>query len=73
MNEMAIIATRIRFRVRQNTFMIWTGFNPSSSPEMTAAKKQPVPVADNQLKSYLAASGLGLGTTGRARYTALCR
>src|SRR5580658_8270360 len=45
---------------------------PSTKPEIMAAKKQPVPVAVSQLKSYLAASGVGLETTGAARVTALC-
>src|SRR5438876_11036162 len=39
---------------------------------MIAAMKQPVPVADSQVKSKRAASGASLATTGAARDTALC-
>src|SRR5436853_1928637 len=39
---------------------------------MIAAMKHPVPVAESQLKSYRAASGVSFVTTGAARVTALC-
>src|SRR2546422_330189 len=39
---------------------------------MIAAMKHPVPVAESQLKSKRAASGVSLATTGAARDTALC-
>ena len=73
MNEIAIIASRMRTKVCQNLFISRIGLIPSSSPETMAAKKQPVPVADSQLKSYLAASGVGFVTTGADRVTALCK
>src|SRR5208283_5963740 len=71
MNEIAIMARRIRTSVRQKIFSNRTGLCPSNNPETIAAKKQPVPVAESQLKSYLAASGVGFGTTGAAREMAL--
>src|SRR5258706_10175096 len=48
-------------------------------PPTSAATKIPLPVADNQLKVKIAASGLvglpgvGVGTTGGVRTTTLCR
>ena len=67
MNEIAIIASRIRTSVRQKIFISRAGLTPSSSPATIAARKQPVPVAESQLKSYLAGSGVGLATTGADR------
>jgi hypothetical protein len=67
MNEIAIIASRMRTSVRQKTLMSRTGPSPSNNPETMAAKKHPVPVADSQLKSYRAGSAVGLDTTGAAR------
>src|SRR5580698_2282772 len=73
MNEIAIIASRIRTSVFQNVRINFTGLKPSSNPDTIAARKQPVPVAESQLKSYRAASGVGFATTGTAREIALCR
>src|SRR5208283_2095822 len=73
MNEIATIASRIRTSVRQNVLINCSGLSPSSNPETIAAKKQPVPVAESQLKSYRAASGVGFATIGAAREMALCR
>src|SRR3989441_5417900 len=73
MKEIAMTASFMRFRVDQKIFASWAGPTPSRSPATIAAKKQPVPVAESQLKSYRAASGVSLVTTGAARVTALCR
>src|SRR5580698_9370629 len=73
MNEIATMASRRRTSVLQKIFINLTGPCPSNSPEMIAEKKQAVPVAESQLKSYRAASGVGLATTGAAREIALCR
>src|SRR6266849_3003912 len=73
MKEMATTARRIRTSVRQKIFISATGLSPSTRPDRTAAKKQVVPVDESQLKSYLAASGVGSATTGAPRVTALCR
>src|SRR6266699_3079937 len=73
MKEIAIIASRIRTSVFQKILINCRGLRPSSSPETIAAKKQPVPVAESQLKSYRAASGVGFNTTGTAREMALCK
>src|SRR6266851_9526537 len=73
MKEIAITASRMRTRVRQKVFASRLGLMPSSNPDRIAARKHPVPVAESQLKSYRAASGVGLATTGTARETALCR
>src|SRR2546428_9408181 len=72
MKEIAMTASFMRFRVDQKIFASWAGPTPSRSPATIAAKKQPVPVAESQLKSYRAASGVSLVTTGAARVTALC-
>src|SRR5216683_5074045 len=53
--------------------MIFLGFSPRSTPDRRAAKKQPVPVAVNQLKSKRAASAAGFSTTGVVRDTLACR
>src|SRR5258708_33034796 len=37
-----------------------------------AARKQPVPVAENQMNGNLAPSGVGLGTTGLSREILRC-
>src|SRR5580692_5402382 len=73
MNEIAIIARRMRTRVRQNIFSNLIGLSPNNIPDTSAAKKHPLPVADSQLKSYRAPSGVGLLTTGAARVIALCK
>src|SRR5271154_1291492 len=73
MNEIAIMARRIRTSVLQKIFINFTGPCPSNNPETIAARKQPVPVAESQLKSYRAASGVGFATIGAAREIALCR
>src|SRR5437879_7677431 len=73
MKEIAMTASFMRFRVDQKIFASWAGPTPSRSPATIAAKKQPVPVAESQLKSYRAASGVSLVTTGAARVSALCR
>jgi hypothetical protein len=51
MKEIAIIASRMRTRVRQKVFISVIGLMPNSKPERIAARKQPVPVAESQLKS----------------------
>ena len=51
MNEIATMASLIRTSVRQNVFISATGLIPKSSPETSAARKQPLPVAESQLKS----------------------
>src|SRR6266566_3559316 len=72
MNEMAMTASFMRFSVCQKIFASWTGRTPRTRPAMIAAMKHPVPVAESQLKSKRAASGVSLATTGAARDTALC-
>src|SRR5205809_3914592 len=71
MKEIAMTASFMRFSVYQKIFASWTGPTPRTIPAMIAAMKQPVPVAESQLKSYRAASGVSLVTTGAARVTAL--
>ena len=61
------MASRIRTSVRQKIRASRFGESPSNNPETTAARKQLVPVPDNQLKSYRAGSGVGLATTGSER------
>src|SRR6266513_1960539 len=56
-----------------NSHPVRVNANPSTAPATIAAKKHPVPVAESQLKSYRAASGVSLVTTGAARVTARCR
>src|SRR3989454_5188726 len=73
MKEIAMTASFMRFSVDQKIWASWAGPSPSTRPATIAAKKHPVPVADSQLKSYRAASGVSLVTTGAARDTALCR
>src|SRR5205809_1408360 len=73
MNDIAMTASFMRLSVRQKICASWAGPSPSTRPATIAAKKHPVPVADSQLKSYRAASGVSLVTTGAARDTALCR
>src|SRR5277367_3384457 len=73
MNEIRTIASRFRTSVFQKIFISCSGLCPSGNPETIAAKKHPLPVADSQLKSYRAASGVGLLTTGAARVIALCK
>jgi len=51
MNEMATMAKRMRTSVRQKCFHQRNGLIPKSSPETSAARKQPLPVAESQLKS----------------------
>src|SRR6266576_664180 len=72
MNEIAMTASFMRFSVDQKIFASWTGRTPRARPAMIAAMKHPVPVAESQLKSKRAASGVSLATTGAARDTALC-
>src|SRR5207245_3849483 len=72
MKEIAITASLMRFSVYQKILASWTGPTPSTRPAMIAAMKHPVPVADSQLKSNRAASGVSFVTTGAARVTALC-
>src|SRR6266699_2211035 len=72
MNEMEMTASFMRFSVDQKIFASWTGRTPRARPAMIAAMKQPVPVAESQLKSKRAASGVSFVTTGAARVTALC-
>src|SRR5437870_4400575 len=67
MNEMAMTASFMRFSVYQKIFASWTGPTPRTRPAMIAAMKHPVPVAESQLKSKRAASGVSLATTGAAR------
>src|SRR5206468_12918334 len=73
MNEIAMTASFMRLSVDQKILASWTGPTPSNRPATIAAKKHPVPVAESQLKSYRAASGVSLVTTGAARDTALCK
>src|SRR6266702_1965344 len=72
MNEIAMTASFMRFSVDQKILASWTGPTPRARPAMIAAMKHPVPVAESQLKSKRAASGVSLATTGAARDTALC-
>src|SRR5438552_11593594 len=73
MNEIAMTASFMRLSVYQKILASCTGPTPSNRPATIAAKKHPVPVAESQLKSYRAASGVSLVTTGAARVTARCR
>src|SRR5579862_3968802 len=51
MNEMATIARRMRTSVLQKIIINCKGRRPSNNPEMIAARKHAVPVAESQLKS----------------------
>src|ERR1051325_7684358 len=72
MNEIAMTASFMRLSVYQKIFASCTGPRPSTRPARMAATKHPVPVAESQLKSNRAASGVSFVTTGAARVTALC-
>src|SRR5215470_19564863 len=50
----------------------FAGLTPRIDPPTIAARKQPVPVADSQMKGNLAVSGVGLGTTGLSREILRC-
>ena len=64
MQVMARMAKRRRKRVRPKIRKSLRRLRPSRKPESRAARKQAVPVAVSQLKSNLAASAVGLATTG---------
>ena len=51
MNEIAMTANFILLNVCQKIFASRPGLTPSSKPDTIAARKQPVPVAESQLKS----------------------
>src|SRR5215467_765416 len=72
MQVIAITANRILTSVRQKIARSSKGPTPSRIPATMAAMKQPVPVAESQFRSYLAASGVGFETTGSALLIALC-
>src|SRR5689334_6240116 len=57
--------------VRHHIVMIFGSESPMMKPEMTAAKRMPLPVADSQLKPNTAGSGAGLATAGGTRSTSL--
>src|SRR2546427_12555438 len=71
MKDIAMTASFMRLSVCQKIFASCAGPTPSARPARIAATKHPVPVAESQLKSYRAASGVSLVTTGAARVTAL--
>src|SRR5579871_2063038 len=73
MQPMATIANRSLCSVWPKTLNISPMETRKKSPERTAARKQADPVAVSQLKSYLAFSGEGFGTTGLSREMARCR
>src|SRR5438067_13228437 len=62
----------MRRRVLAKMRISWRGLTPRSAAEISAATKHADPVAESQLKSYLAGSGVGCATTGAARITARC-
>src|SRR5579859_387286 len=49
-----------------------SGLTPRISPPRTAARKQPVPVAESQINGKRAPSGVGFPTTGLSREILLC-
>src|SRR5215471_10332128 len=71
--EIANTAKRIRTSVRPKIFIKFARLTPRIKPPTIAARKQPVPVAESQMKGNLAPSGVGLGTTGLSREIIRCR
>src|SRR5260221_1034820 len=67
MAEMASTAHRIRNNVRPKIVINVTGLTPRIVPPTSAARKQPVPVAESQINGKRAPSGVGLPTTGLSR------
>src|ERR1700704_2307771 len=72
MAEMAKTAKRIRNSVAPKLFTNFAGRTPRIVPPTMAARKQPVPVAESQMKGNFALSGVGFGTTGLSREIMRC-
>src|SRR5262249_26758700 len=70
MNDIAITAAFIRFRVCQKIASRSRKLSPNNKPAVIPASRHPVPVADSQLNSNFADSGDGCETTGLALVTA---
>src|SRR5215469_15973509 len=79
MNPMAIIAAIVinEKRTLWKVFAYWRsmaiGPKPMTNPEMMAATRIPVPLAESQFKLNTAPSGVGFATTGGTRNIKLCR
>src|ERR1051326_5878678 len=73
MAEIATTANRMRFNVWKKIRMSCPGDTPRIKPPTSAAKKHPVPVAENQMKGNFAPSGVGFGTTGLSREIFRCK
>src|SRR5882724_2472242 len=67
MAEMASTAHRIRNSVCPNILNSFAGLTLRIVPPTSAARKQPVPVAESQMNGKRAPSGVGLTTTGLSR------
>src|SRR5713101_7501988 len=70
--EIASTANRIRKTVCPNNRISFIGPTPRIVPPTMAARKQPVPVAESQMKGNFAPSGVGFGTTGLSREIMRC-
>src|SRR5690242_19194571 len=79
MNPIAIMAAMVinEKRTRYKVFAYWrsiaTGPKPITNPEMMAATRMPVPLADSQFRLKTVLSGVGFATTGGTRRIKLCR
>src|SRR5579859_2410778 len=67
MQDMASTAHLIRNSVCPKIFINFPGLTLRMVPPTRAARKQPVPVAESQMKGKRAPSGVGLATTGLSR------
>ena len=78
MNPMDIMAAivikenRTLYKVFPYCRSICSGPNPITNPEMMAATRMPLPVADSQLKLNTAPSAVFFATTGGTRRIRLC-
>src|SRR5260370_2885493 len=70
--EIASTANRMRKSVCPNNCSSFNGRTPRIVPPTMAARKQPVPVAESQMKGNFAPSGVGFGTTGLSREIIRC-
>src|SRR5213592_3611641 len=79
MNPIDIVAAIVikENRTLYKVFPYWrsicSGPNPITNPEMMAATRMPLPVADSQLKLNTAASAVFLATTGGTLRIRLCK
>src|SRR5579859_762303 len=78
MKPIAIMAAMVinEKRTLYKVFVYWRsmaiGPKPMTNPEMMAATKMPVPLAESQFKLKTALSGVGFATTGGTRRIKLC-